>query len=90
MTGVAPVKEHLSTKVVHVGVSKEEFRKSILQTANGQTVSFDQIVLACHGDEALELIQGGKIPVETEILSAFKTTRNTAYLHSDTSVRFFT
>ncbi len=45
---------------------------------------FDQVIFACHGDEALELIQD-KIPLQQKILSKFKYSENIAVLHRDAS-----
>lgn len=47
---------------------------------------FDEVVLACHGDQARWIMGNAATPVEKEILEAFETTPNTAYLHSDLSV----
>ncbi|MEL6478501.1 MAG: FAD-dependent oxidoreductase [Pseudomonadota bacterium] len=44
--------------------------------------SFDQIVLACHGPQALGLL-GSADKRQREILSAFRTSQNRAVLHSD-------
>ena len=50
--------------------------------ADGQRRHFDQVVFACHADQALKLIAD---PSQTErkILSAFRFTPNRAVLHSD-------
>jgi predicted NAD/FAD-binding protein len=45
---------------------------------------FDQVIFACHGDEALEIIQD-KIPLQQKILSKFKYSENVAVLHRDAS-----
>lgn len=47
--------------------------------------SFDQVVLACHTDQALELL-GDPTPAEREVLGAIPYQRNEALLHSDTSM----
>ncbi|KAF2154097.1 FAD/NAD(P)-binding domain-containing protein [Myriangium duriaei CBS 260.36] len=50
--------------------------------------TFDHVIFATHGDEILPLITPSKSasPLEESILSNFKTTKNTAYLHSDLSL----
>ncbi|KAF1917158.1 hypothetical protein BDU57DRAFT_539355 [Ampelomyces quisqualis] len=48
--------------------------------------TFDEVVLACHGDQAHELVAASATAEEREILGAFETTPNTAYLHSDLSL----
>ncbi|KAJ4297784.1 hypothetical protein N0V90_005679 [Kalmusia sp. IMI 367209] len=52
----------------------------------GKTEIFDEVVLACHGDQARRIVGGAATCEEKNILSAFETTPNTAYLHSDLSV----
>lgn len=48
---------------------------------------FDHVILATHGDQAMEIIRDVATPQETEIMSGFKTSENTAVIHSDLSVR---
>jgi predicted NAD/FAD-binding protein len=48
----------------------------------GRTEAYDQVVFACHGDQALRLLQDAT-PKEREILSAFEYQKNRAYLHRD-------
>ena len=47
---------------------------------------YDHVVLATHGDQALDIIRDTATPEETSIMSGFKTSANTAALHSDLSV----
>lgn len=47
--------------------------------------SFDEIVFACHSDQALKLLNDADA-VETELLSAFPYSSNTAVLHTDETV----
>ena len=56
-----------------------------LQFDNGVTESFDEVVLACHSDQALKILLDAS-PVEEELLGAFPYGRNLAVLHTDTSV----
>ena len=44
-------------------------------------LEYDHVVLACHADQALKLLE--KSPFESEILKNFKYIKNNAYLHSD-------
>ena len=46
--------------------------------------AFDQVILACHSDEALQLLAEPSLE-EQQILSAIRFSRNTAYLHTDRS-----
>ena len=50
--------------------------------ADGSEDSFDQVVLACHGPHAYGLLCG-KDGEQDALLSAFRTSENTAILHSD-------
>ena len=54
-------------------------------SAQTQTFNFDEVVFACHADTALKLLQDASTD-ETEVLSHFRFTDNTAVLHTDTSV----
>lgn len=53
--------------------------------ANGANHNFDYCILACHADEALNLIPES-FDQEKELLSKFKYSKNLATLHSDESV----
>jgi len=50
--------------------------------ASGERLGFDQVVLACHADEALALL-GDPLPAERQILSQFRYQPNRALLHTD-------
>lgn len=51
--------------------------------ASGATRRFDQVVLACHADEALRLIDQPS-PLEHRLLDCFRYQPNQTYLHTDT------
>jgi predicted NAD/FAD-binding protein len=53
-----------------------------VQTRNG-TQTFDQVIFACHADEALQLIANPQAS-HSDILGAFEYQTNIAWLHSDT------
>jgi uncharacterized protein len=53
-----------------------------LQFANGDSESFDQVVLATHADTALSMLEM-PTAAEKQLLSVFKTSANTVYLHRD-------
>jgi predicted NAD/FAD-binding protein len=53
---------------------------------NGERGTFDEVILACHGDQAMKMISSTATSLEKEILGAFHTTPNMVYLHSDISV----
>ncbi|MCA9212720.1 MAG: FAD-dependent oxidoreductase [Planctomycetales bacterium] len=48
------------------------------------TEHFDEIVLACHSDQALKLLEDPD-PLERELLSAFPYSKSSAVLHTDVS-----
>lgn len=45
---------------------------------------FDQVVLACHGDQVLPLLEDAT-PLEREVFSTFRVNVNTTWLHGDTA-----
>jgi predicted NAD/FAD-binding protein len=49
------------------------------------TIRFDQVVLACHSDQALAML-GDASAAETEVLGAMRFQRNDTVLHTDTSL----
>ena len=52
---------------------------------DGETVEFDKVILACHGDQALALLSD-PTDLESSLLAQFKYQPNTALIHRDTSV----
>ena len=76
---------HLSTGVRSLSIRND--KRIILQRQDGKEDLFDHVILATHGDQAMDIIRNVASPLETEIMSGFKTSKNTAALHSDLSVR---
>jgi predicted NAD/FAD-binding protein len=58
---------------------------ALLKTERG-TEHFDQVVFACHSDQALRLLGEDASPTERRVLGAIAYQRNRAVLHTDTSV----
>jgi predicted NAD/FAD-binding protein len=56
-----------------------------VHTADGTVERFDGVVLACHADEALGLIEDPR-PAETAILSTFGYQENRTLLHTDAAL----
>lgn len=52
-------------------------------TARGETDSYDQVILACHGDQALKLIAEPSA-TENRVLGEFRCNDNDVILHTDT------
>jgi uncharacterized protein len=57
-----------------------------LHFRDGRSQAFDQVVMACHADQSLQLLGTGATQTEREVLSAFPYELNTAVLHTDISV----
>ena len=55
---------------------------SVQLTSNGRTEAYDEVVLACHGDEALALI-GDPSVQERAVLGKIRFTDNDVILHTD-------
>jgi len=75
------VRERLETRVL--GVERHEHGVRVL-TAEGLE-GFDQMVLACHSDQALALLSDAD-PIERSVLSAIRYQPNEVVLHTDASL----
>jgi predicted NAD/FAD-binding protein len=47
---------------------------------------FDELVVACHGDQVLPLLGASATGVERDVFGAFRTTNNRVWLHTDESM----
>jgi len=56
-----------------------------LTTSSRESEEFDEVVFACHADQALQILNDAA-PIEKELLSAFPYQKNIAILHTDISV----
>jgi uncharacterized protein len=56
-----------------------------VRDTQGQTETYDRVVIAAHGDEALRLLKDAGA-AETQALSPFRYQKNRAVLHRDTSL----
>ncbi len=72
----------IASEVVQV---KRETRKVLVTTVNGETREHDQVVLACHADQALRLV-AEPTSDETRLLSSFSYQENDTILHTDRKV----
>ncbi len=84
-TYIPPLTRRFSERIVlDAGIT------SIRRADDGVTIDyaeraamrFDEVVLACHGDEALPLL-ADPTPVERDVFGAFRTSRNDTWLHTD-------
>lgn len=74
---------HLNAKVTAV---VPEMKGKVMLRVNGQDLLFDHVIIATHGDQALEMLKPVASAKELDILQGFRTNRNIAVLHSDTSL----
>ncbi len=81
---VEPFRDRIQLNTPVVSVRRQQ-GGVMLRTAAGSEQRFDRVVLACHADQALKMIEDAS-GVEREILSAFPYQRNEATLHTDESV----
>lgn len=72
----------LSTPVL--GVARDA-RGVLVKTGEG-VERFDQVVMACHSDQALNILGDAAKPMERELLSALRYESNRAVLHADESL----
>jgi uncharacterized protein len=72
---------------IHSGVKKvaRKENKAEITLINGKSMQFDKVVFACHGDQALNLLET-PTSLEKELLSKFKYQKNIATVHTDESV----
>lgn len=71
--------ERIQRRVLHHGVAK------VCVTTRDHHEYYDQVVLACHSDQALRLL-ADPTRAETDVLSAIPYTRNEVVLHTDASL----
>jgi uncharacterized protein len=74
-------KIHTNRGVIKVVRNTEDV---IVVDTTGQTETYDEVVFACHADQALSIIEKPN-PNEIKILNAFKYQKNRVVLHTDQS-----
>jgi predicted NAD/FAD-binding protein len=81
---IAPFKDRiqLGRKVVQVS---RVGNKAVITCADGIVAEFDKVILACHGDQALQLLSD-PTELERRLLSKFHYQPNSATVHRDCSV----
>ena len=65
---------------------RREQGKAIVCDSLGQEESFDEVVFACHPDQALDILGNSVTIEEKEYLSHFQYSVNDTYVHSDESL----
>ncbi len=72
---------HLNSAVTSVTRNAD----GVTLEVNGQKQEFDQVIFACHSDQALKILKD-PTPEETDILGAIPFQQNDVVLHTDSSV----
>ncbi|MBH30398.1 MAG: FAD-dependent oxidoreductase [Candidatus Marinimicrobia bacterium] len=72
----------MNSEVVEITRRNEGIK---LKIESGETINFDAVILACHSDQCLKILTD-PTPDEIEILSSIPYQKNTALLHTDSSV----
>ena len=81
---IAPFKNNIQINNGAVKVMREN-GKAVVYTANGSRQEFDKVIFACHGNQALQLLDKPSADEQT-LLSPFKYQQNIATVHTDESV----
>ncbi|KID88835.1 amine oxidase [Metarhizium guizhouense ARSEF 977] len=81
MKGFPPNHLFLNTAVRQLSNDKDG--RVVLHFENGKSDTFDHVILATHGDQALAILGPSATDQERAILSCFQTSQNEAVLHSD-------
>jgi len=74
---------HLNSKVT---AAIPGVKGKVTLRVNGEDSLFDHVILATHGDQALDILRPVATEQELNVLSGFKTNHNIAVLHSDLSL----
>lgn len=80
----APYRDRIHTSMPVAALVRGEAGVEV-RLASGTSLGFDEVVLACHGPEALALLSDAT-PAEREILGQFQVSRNDVLLHTDTTL----
>ena len=78
-----PFRDKISTNNKILKVSRADKRATV-HTADGQSHSYDKVILAGHADQSLALLDSPK-PEEKQELGKFKYQKNVGTLHTDPS-----
>jgi predicted NAD/FAD-binding protein len=80
----APFSDRIRTNCGATAITRSGNKVSI-QDARGETLEYDHVVLACHGDQALALLKDASLE-ERSVLGAFRYQKNRAFLHKDAGI----
>jgi predicted NAD/FAD-binding protein len=79
---IAPFRDKIRLNTAVSGVRRLGNGKVELETAKGERIDFDAVIMACHADQTLAVVKD-KTALETELLSKFKYQLNKAVVHTD-------
>ena len=79
----APFVDSIRTSCAVAAIQRAADSKPQLRTKDGEVLFFDDIVIAAHGDQALDLLSDAD-PTEYAILSELPYSENDVVLHTDT------
>ncbi|MCU0433953.1 MAG: FAD-dependent oxidoreductase [Bacteroidia bacterium] len=82
---IAPYKDRLRLNDAAVAVTRLPNGKAEVRTQHGHTQEFDKVILACHADQALRILQQ-PTTAEQRLLSCFRYQPNRAIVHTDETV----
>jgi uncharacterized protein len=80
----APLGDRIYTGTSIQGIVRDE-SGAVIRFPDRAAMRFDEVVLACHGDQVLPLLEDAT-DAERDVFGSFRTTTNTAWLHTDDSV----
>ena len=81
----APFADRIRLKSPVTAIDRDADGVSIRATGQ-EAERFDQVIFACHSDQALRILGESATPVERKLLGEFPYQENTAVLHTDASV----
>ena len=81
---IKPFADRIHTSAPVIAVERNNGRV-LVELGNGQISEFDEVILACHADQSLEMVVAPDAQ-EREMLELFQYQYNEAVLHTDTSV----
>jgi predicted NAD/FAD-binding protein len=82
---IKPFKDRISVNRKAVKVARLANGKAVVFASDGTQETFDRVIIAAHGDQALQMLEAPDGAEET-LLSKFKYQYNKAVLHTDTGI----
>jgi len=79
---IAPFRDRIKTNTKIVAVKRLDNGRVEVETAGGEKLEYDKVIMASHADQTFEIVQD-KTDLETTLLSKFKYQLNKAVVHTD-------